>query len=283
MDLGLSFYTMAENKQSFVLYADQYELFKKLPNEVAGELIKHIFAYVNDENPQSDNLIINIAFEPIKAQLKRDLKRWEQKIEARSRAGKASAESKKLNKLQQESTNSTYVDSVQQTSTKSTDNVNVNGNVNVNVNEDNKESIGETSSPTLAPSSKKKIKEVDMSKYTPEQIESFRKFNVWIDNEAYNIRKIKEQISIEHYFNLFKKYGKDSILETILALHNKPEYCNGKKAFSVNLTIQNWIKRAQANPHNNKNQTNNEQYIPRISRTEYIKKYGTTNEDDPNA
>ena len=227
-------------------------------------------------------VIINIAFEPIKAQLKRDLKRWEQKIEARSRAGKASAESKKLNKLQQESTNSTYVDSVQQTSTKSTDNVNVNGNVNVNVNEDNKESIGETSSPSLAPSSKKKIKEVDLSKYTPEQIESFRKFNVWIDKEAFNIRKIKEQINIEHYFNLFKKYGKDSILETILALHNKPEYCNGKKAFSVNLTIQNWIKRAQANPHNNKNQ-NNEQYIPRISRTEYLAKYGTTHEDDPNA
>lgn len=125
---------MAENKQSFVLYADQYELFKKLPNEVAGELIKHIFAYVNDENPTTDNLLIEIAFEPIKAQLKRDLKRWESKVEARSRAGKASAEAKKANKEQQTSTNSTYVDFVQQTSTKSTDNVNVNVNVNDNVN-----------------------------------------------------------------------------------------------------------------------------------------------------
>lgn len=128
---------MAENKQSFVLYADQYELFKKLPNDQAGELIKHIFAYVNDENPTTENLLIQIAFEPIKAQLKRDLKRWEAKIEARSRAGKASAEARKINKEQQSATNSTYVDFVQQSSTKSTDNVNVNVNVNGNVNDNN--------------------------------------------------------------------------------------------------------------------------------------------------
>lgn len=123
---------MAENKKSFVLYTDTQGLVNQLPDEIAGRLFKHIYAYVNDENPISDELLLNIAFEPIKMQLKRDLKRWEETKEGRSAAGKASAEAKRLAKLnQQTSTNSTNVDFVQQTSTKST----VNDNVNVNVND----------------------------------------------------------------------------------------------------------------------------------------------------
>jgi hypothetical protein len=79
---------MAHNKKSFILYADQKGVFDQLPDELAGKLIKHILAYVNDENPISDNLIINIAFEPIKQSLKRDLRRWEDYIEKQSLNGK---------------------------------------------------------------------------------------------------------------------------------------------------------------------------------------------------
>jgi hypothetical protein len=123
---------MAENKKSFVLYSDQRSLIDLLSDEQAGKLLKHIFAYVNDENPITDDKLMLVAFEPIKQQLKRDLVRWENTKESRSKAGKASAESRK----QQSLTNSTYVNSVQQTSTNST--VNVNDNVNDNVNVINK-------------------------------------------------------------------------------------------------------------------------------------------------
>ena len=64
---------MAENKKSFVLYTDTFGLIKHLPDDVAVRLLKHIYAYVNDENPITDELLVNVAFEPIKAQLKRDL------------------------------------------------------------------------------------------------------------------------------------------------------------------------------------------------------------------
>lgn len=115
---------MATDKKSFVLYADNYGLIKQLPDDVAGRLLKHIFAYVNDENPVSDDLLLNIAFEPIKMALKRDLKKYEQIKEKRSLAGKKSAEQR-----QQNSTNPTHVDFVQQTSTNPTvsdsDNVSV--------------------------------------------------------------------------------------------------------------------------------------------------------------
>jgi predicted N-acyltransferase len=124
---------MAENKKSFVLYTDSQGLVNQLPDEIAGRLFKHIYAYVNDENPISDELLLNIAFEPIKMQLKRDLKKWEETKEGRSVAGKASAEARRLAKInQQDLTNSTNVHFVQQTSTNSTVNDNVNVNVNVN-------------------------------------------------------------------------------------------------------------------------------------------------------
>ena len=82
---------MAKDKKGFILYADQKALFDQLPNDKAGELIKFIFAYVNDENPTTDDIIINLAFTPIKQQLKRDLKKFEETKEKRSEAGKAGA------------------------------------------------------------------------------------------------------------------------------------------------------------------------------------------------
>jgi hypothetical protein len=83
---------MAENKKGFILYADQKELFSQLPDEIAGKLIKHIMAYVNDENPVIDDILINIAFTPIKLQLKRDLVKFEETKDRRSVAGKIGAE-----------------------------------------------------------------------------------------------------------------------------------------------------------------------------------------------
>lgn len=82
---------MAKDKKGFILYADQKALFDQLPNDKAGELIKFIFSYVNDENPVSEDIIINLAFTPIKQQLKRDLKKFEETKEKRSEAGKAGA------------------------------------------------------------------------------------------------------------------------------------------------------------------------------------------------
>ena len=120
---------MAENKKGFVLYADQKSIIDMLPNDKAGELLKHIFAYVNDENPINEDPLINLAFEPIKLQLKRDLQKWEETRAKRSIAGSISAEKRK----QQNQQVLTSVESVEQTPTNSTvivnDNVNVNDNV----------------------------------------------------------------------------------------------------------------------------------------------------------
>ena len=124
---------MADNKKSFVLYCDIIKTVEILPNETAGELFKHLLSYVNDEEPQTDNMLVKLAFEPIKQQLKRDLEKWEEIKVKRSEAGKRSAA--KRNKNQQNQQVLTSVESVEQTSTNPTVNDNVNVTVNVNVND----------------------------------------------------------------------------------------------------------------------------------------------------
>lgn len=269
---------MAENKQSFVLYADQYELFKRLPNEQAGELIKHIFAYVNDENPETDNLLIQIAFEPIKAQLKRDLKRWEQKIEARSRAGKASAEAKKANKEQQTATNSTYVDFVQQTSTKSTDNVNVNVNGNVNVNDNNTLTCGDKS-----PSKKERDIFEGKENFTEAQQDEFDRFNAYIETNLPDVRKIKKQISITQYYTLKKLYGITVIMDKLAVIQNTPKYHTGKdKKADVYLTVNTWAKNYPIIQKSNTKNHDEPQTI-RMGKREAEALGLIPKEDDPNA
>ena len=68
---------MAEDKNGFLLYKDLIHSVKKLPKEKAGELFLHILEYVNDHNPETDDLLIELAFEPVKQSLKRDLKKYE--------------------------------------------------------------------------------------------------------------------------------------------------------------------------------------------------------------
>ncbi len=113
---------MAENKKAFILYTDLVSVVRKLilkdrenKTNYAGELFYHILEYVNDSNPVPIDFIIEMAFEPIKLQLKRDLQKYEVTRAKRSEAGKISAEVRKQN-----STNSTHVESVKQGSTNST-------------------------------------------------------------------------------------------------------------------------------------------------------------------
>ena len=107
---------MADGKKSFLLYCDILEMVEDLPMETRGKLFTLILQYVNDQNPTVDDLLLKTAFNPIKMQLKRDLKRYESIVESRRIAGLASADKRK--QLQQMSTS---VDFAQQTPTNPTE------------------------------------------------------------------------------------------------------------------------------------------------------------------
>jgi len=123
-----------QGKKSFVLYTDQREIFEELTDEQAGKLIKHIFGYVNDDNPETDDKFIRLAFLPIKTQLKRDLKVWDEKKYLRSEAGKKGGLAKASNARNYLTNPSNATNSLANLAVNVNGNVNVNDNVNVNGN-----------------------------------------------------------------------------------------------------------------------------------------------------
>lgn len=75
---------MAEDKKSFILYSDLIGVVGKLiekdrknKTNNAGEFFYHILQYVCDLEPEPINDTIDLVFDPVKSQLKRDLKKWE--------------------------------------------------------------------------------------------------------------------------------------------------------------------------------------------------------------
>lgn len=224
---------MAQDKKSFVLYADNYGLIKQLPDDVAGRLLKHIFAYVNDENPVSDDLLLNIAFEPIKMALKRDLKKYEQIKEKRSLAGKKSAEQR-----QQNSTNPTHVESVQQTSTNPTvsdsDNVSVIDSVSVI---DNVLSKDNNIIPEIENFGSVAIEDFNFSHSKILKYES----PSWLESVA-----MQQKITIEEIQN--------KIDEFVLFLSTTETQHKSKKAFLEHFI--NWLTKKNNSEKNGKQQSN---------------------------
>lgn len=93
-----------KNKKSVLLYCDIIHTVEKLSDEDAGLLFKHYLRYVNDLEPEAPNQIVDIVFEPIKQNLKRDLKKWEKRAENSRANGLKGGRPKKpkgLNKTQE--------------------------------------------------------------------------------------------------------------------------------------------------------------------------------------
>ena len=200
---------MATGKKSFVLYADLIHVVRKLPKAARGDLLLIILEYVNDELDvvkamEEIDILLSVTFEPIKQQLKRDLKKYEQKQIQRSEAGKRSAELRNVNKIEQ---TSTVVNEKQQTST-----VNVNDNVNVNVIKEEKEK--ETFSPT--PLKVKKRPQPDALQFPFSGIEFMK---AW--NELMTLPKWKKKppSAIQKSLDNIAKYDEEFAVKQINDAH----------------------------------------------------------------
>lgn len=232
---------MAENKKSFVLYADLISVVSKLPREVKGDLFQLILDYVNDKNPiVEDNILLEIAFEPIKLQLKRDLKDWNIIKKDRSKSGilgnlkrwnldlyeKVVSETMAIEEAESIAKHRKAIKEVANIAVTVTDTV----NDTVNVNNNNDLVLCDKS-----PSIKK-----DYSKYPPDIVTKFFKFDNWVKDKLPNVAKIKTQISIDDFIKLLLISPSDEILASKLeALNNDSKYYKGKQ--SVFTTIKIWL------------------------------------------
>jgi hypothetical protein len=173
---------------------------------------------VNDKNPILEDRLLITAWKPIEMQLKRDLKKFEEIKVKRSEAGKKSAEIK----AQQNSTNSTLVESVQHPSTNSTDNVNDNDTVNVNVNVNVNDNVNEISLdvPTKVetPPRKKKLlfSESTMHDFEPQEQNAFNIAKGYHDLFTKNLTEKNAPLT-----NLKKADARDWTRQIVLMLKNE--------------------------------------------------------------
>lgn len=223
---------MANNKKSVLLYCDLIHTVEKLDNETAGELFKHYLRYINDKDPKTDNVLVDIIFEQIKQNLKRDLKKWEEKREKRSIAGKKGMK-KRWEKNKNDKSVITNDKSVINGITNITDNVTVTVKDNV------------------------RVKDINNNINISPELKSF--------NEKYKyIQKMEEPLSLEQLQKLKdKRLGFPlDVLENIF--DEMENYGKKLKTKSAYLTAINWLRRKGWQSHDKVRKMNKSQI------TEYL-------------
>lgn len=107
-------------------------------------------------------------------------------------------------------------------------------------------------------------------KYSEQTLDEFERFNRYIDENLPNVRKIKNQISLENYYQLRLKYKMDVILDKLMNIHNTPKYHSGKeRKEDVYYTILSWIR-------------NDEKKSPKknIDELDFVKRFQKNNTPD---
>ena len=216
---------MAENKKSFILYCDIIHTVKKLPKDKQADLFVHILEYVNDMNPITDDFVVEIAFEPIKQALKRDLLKYEKIRQRNAENGKTGGRPKKV--VEDEPVEVTKASKPKKPS-------GLIGNPK-NPSEPKKADIGIGIDIDID----NEKEDIIISDEIKKLKESFIDFNKWLDSETIFVRKIKTQMTEEQFMKLKEKYNSAQIIKTIESLENYKDAA--KRYTSVYLTVKHWL------------------------------------------
>lgn len=215
-------------KESFILYLEQQEVFEMLTDEEAGKLIKAIFEYEKTRKISEVERPIQIAFMPIKIVLDKNREKYNKKVEA----NKKNIE-KRWNK---ENTKNTIGKNGINTNTQNTDNDNEYDNVNVNVNDNVNNNI---------PASEVKTSTASV-KASKHKYGEFK--NVLLKDEE--LQSLKEQ-----YQNW----------EELIEYLDQYIEMKGYKAKSHYLCIKNWVidavKKKKINNNKTQNKTAMEEFL----------------------
>ncbi len=212
---------MATDKKSFILYTDVLPMLRKLPRELRGDLMLIIYEYVNDlGDPVIDDLVLQVAFEPIKQALKRDLVKWEATIEKKASSGriggKKSGEARRSKSKQGKAKEADA--SIAKRNEHVSVNVNVNDSVNVNGNDNEKKEV-----------------------HTPGAIApGEHALQLHIKSNFPKILKMEKQLKPAEAEKLVALFPKQVIQDVLEAMENHKKLLTNYT--SVYLTINNWSK-----------------------------------------
>ncbi|MBQ6676046.1 MAG: hypothetical protein IJM75_07935 [Ruminococcus sp.] len=137
-------------RKSFVMYMDWYEVVSMLDDKQAGALVKALYEFeVNGKVPKLDQ-ITAVAFTVMKSTLERDRKKWEETTQKRRENGLKGGRPKKANGFSQKQTEAKKAD-------------NVNENVSDNDNESDNASVSKNESVSVNDASLSKFERVELS------------------------------------------------------------------------------------------------------------------------
>ena len=211
---------MANNKKSFLLYVDLIHTVDKVPDEIAGKLFKIILDYVNDKDPVVEDLMLQVLFEPIKQQLKRDLVKYEDIVDKKSKAGKASAEARRLQKEQELSDAEqiehllTPVENVEHNSTNPTVSVSDTDTVN-DINNNKTESDNSETNNVLPKKEKPTAGEEEVKVAPPEKIDYEKLLIAFNTITGMKKRVVSKKVRLAFNARMKEKYTKEDVLNSI--------------------------------------------------------------------
>lgn len=214
---------MAENKKSFVLYANLLPTVRKLTKEQAGTLFFTILEYVNDLDPEVDDFHVDLVFEPIKQQLKIDLKKWEAKCEKNVDKGRQggikSGETRRKKALlkQNEAVASQSKPMVRREADIDNDNV----SDIVIVNDNNLLTVPPTPPPV-------------------------HRLQTFIREKYPRVSQMKTQLEFKEAESLTKQFSREILIDVLNNMENKTSLL--REYTSVHLTMLNWSKRRVNDP-----------------------------------
>lgn len=183
---------MADGKKSFVLYCDLLSTVEKLSDDDAGKLMKHLLRYVNDHDPEPPSTLIDLVFEPIRLQLKRDLVKWvgvgEKRKISGSKGGIKSGESRRKKQTKQVLKNRS-----KSKQNEANEAVTVNDTVTVTVNEKEKRKKIEFIPPQL-PDVIQYFKDHGYSELVARKAFEFYNSANWFDSKGKEIKNWKQKM-----------------------------------------------------------------------------------------
>ena len=206
---------MAQGKKSFVFYNDWGEIFKALPKSKGYDLLIHLLAYVNDENPQTKDVLVKSTFASIKNQLKRDLIKWDELKEKRIESGRKGGLRRAEKMKQKQAT----LSNAKQSLANQAVNVNVNGNVNVL--HKRKEGFNKTLTPFLEKYDQKMINEFT-SYWTEHNLNGKKMRYEYSKNQPFDIsRRLSTWLKNQEKFKKEKSSAKKEKVSAAEILHEK--------------------------------------------------------------
>lgn len=139
------------------MYSDMIHVVDKLTDDQAGKLLKAVLMFTNDQQANLDDFVVEIAFEPIKQQLKRDLQKYNERAKRSRSNGSQGGRPKNSNNPEEPS--GLFVNPEEPTGlrgqhVKPRKPVNGNGNGNGNAND----TVTDTVTDTVNVNEKKKIR-----------------------------------------------------------------------------------------------------------------------------